>query len=103
MIGEDGTAEVFRVNVPYAITFQLQVAVDRAGGDVGVNDGADIVFETRQRCFRGVAPAAHARAALENQDFGAGLHEIRGTGEAIVAGADDDEIVGHVEHLRLVA
>jgi hypothetical protein len=68
-----------------------------------VNDGADIVFESWQRRFRGVAPAAHARAALQDQDFGACLREIRGAGEAIVASADDDEIVGHGEHLQLIA
>ena len=79
------------------MTFELQIAVDRAGRNVGVNDRAKIVFETRQRRFLGVAAAADARAALENQDFGACLRKIGSTGEAIVAGADDDEIVGNVK------
>jgi hypothetical protein len=61
------------------------------------------MFESWQRCFRSVAPAADTHAALQNQDFGARLRKIRGAGEAIVARADDDEIVGHREHLQSIA
>jgi hypothetical protein len=70
---------------------------------VGVNDGADIVFESWQCQFHSAAPAAHLHAALEDQNCGARLCKIRGAGETIVTGADDDEIESHSELLQSIA
>ena len=91
------------IDVADAVFFELKIAVDRARGDMGVNDGADVVFESWERGFVAVDAPAYMLVSLYNQDFGTCFGKVRGTGKAIVTSTDDDEFVFHSRHLHLIA
>ena len=54
--------------------------------------GADGEFKSGENFFRNRGPAEHM-AALQYENFLAGARQVGGIGEAIVASADDDDVV----------
>tara|TARA_B100000315_G_scaffold260884_1_gene326822 strand:+ start:8497 stop:8760 length:264 start_codon:yes stop_codon:yes gene_type:complete len=83
------------VDVANAVFFELKVAKNRARGDMSVNDGADVMFESWECCFGGVNAPTHMPISLYNQDRGACFGKVPGTGKAIVASTNDNKIVVH--------
>ena len=60
----------------------------------------DAVLEPRQRLL-GDGGAAQTLSPLQDQHVEAALREVGGRGQAVVAGADDDDVVRH-RHARIL-
>jgi hypothetical protein len=75
-----------------AVTRQVEVA-DDLGAQQRDDVGADRVLEARVDLLGDRGAAQHV-PALEDEDLPARAREIRGAHEAVVAAADDDDVVG---------
>ena len=72
---------------------QLQVAQHGREVDHDVRGGADIEAVTGDEVVLGADRAADDVAAFEDEDFPSRLGEVAGAGEAVVACADNDDVV----------
>ena len=82
------------VDVAQAVLGQPQLVVpdDRVGLDQHVRAGAGVVPEARQRELLGHGVAADVRLLLEDDDLEPGRGEVGRPDQAVVAGADDDDV-----------
>jgi hypothetical protein len=79
--------------------FKTEVFEPRRLGNVEMIDGMQIVVEARRRHFLGREPAAILQAPVDQQDAQARLRQVAAQNQAVMAGADDDAVVGLFQRL----
>jgi hypothetical protein len=97
-IAEDGTHLHRWADVSQAVLLQTEVVVYRAHADQGVVVAVDVVEEAGfGQLLRGES-AALLGTLLEDRDVPAALRQVRSQGHSIVAGPDNDGVIGGVRH-----
>jgi hypothetical protein len=86
------------VDVAQSVLLELQVLVDRADPHERVVVAVDIVQEPRLRKLLGAEATPLLTPLLEDGYLPAAPGQVRAEGHAVVAGSDDDRIVGRVGH-----
>jgi hypothetical protein len=79
--------------------FEAEILEPRRVGDVEMIDGVQIVIEARRRdFFRGQA-AAILQAPVDQQNVQARFRQIAAEDQPVMAGADDDAVIGLCQSL----
>ena len=79
---------------------QVQILEPRRFADMEMIDRVQIVMEAGQRHFSCAQSAAIGETPLHEQNVEAGAGKIAAEDQPVVAGADDDAVIGFFERLR---
>ena len=79
--------------------FEAQILEPRRLGNVEMVDGVEVVIEPGRRGLFGHQPAAIFEAAVDQEHVQSRFGEITAENEAMMAGADDDPVIGLVQSL----
>jgi hypothetical protein len=79
---------------------EFEILEPRRLADVEMIDRMQVVIEARLGHFPGAQAAAIGQPLLDQQDVQPGLGQIAAEDQAVMAGADDDAVIGFVESVR---